>query len=143
MSRTVHDATDPAVRPPSGDGRRAGSNLLLCVCGGDGAVHLLVRAQPGAKVSRIVGPHGDRLKIALAAPPTDGRANAELLRFVAEWLDLPMRAVTLGSGHSSRDKRVDLAARLEWVLERARRCLESVGPPSASPQALLFPSTRS
>jgi hypothetical protein len=48
--------------------------------------------------------HGDALKIRLAAPPVDGKANAALIRFVADTLKLPTSAVNLKSGHNSRRK---------------------------------------
>lgn len=83
-------------------------------------MRIAVRAQPGAKKSAILGLHGERLKIAVQAPPVDGKANAALCAFVAEWLDIPKRAVTLGAGESSRDKRVDVETTLARVLERLR-----------------------
>lgn len=81
-------------------------------------MRIAVRAQPGAKVSQVVGLHGDRLKIAVQAPPVDGKANAALCAFVAEWLGVAKRAVTLGAGETSRDKRVDVAADLAAVLAK-------------------------
>ena len=88
------------------------------VSGKDGDVRLAVRAQPGAKVSQVLGLHGDRLRIAVQAPPVDGKANAALCAFVAQWLGLPKRAVTLGAGETSRDKRLDVAADLALVLAK-------------------------
>ena len=70
------------------------------------AVTLEVHLQPGARRSAIVGEHGGRLKIALRAPPVDGRANAELLAFLAERLELPRTALRLVAGASQRAKRV-------------------------------------
>jgi uncharacterized protein (TIGR00251 family) len=49
----------------------------------DGAVVLVLHVQPGAKRTEVAGVHGDALKIRLAAPPVDGKANAELVRFLA------------------------------------------------------------
>jgi uncharacterized protein (TIGR00251 family) len=54
----------------------------------DGAIVLTVHLQPGAKRSEVAGEHGDALKIRLAAPAVDGRANAALLEFVAQRLGL-------------------------------------------------------
>lgn len=88
------------------------------VTGKDGAVRLAVRAQPGAKMSHVVGAHGDRLKIAVQAPPVDGKANAALCAFVADWLGLPKRAVAVGAGETSRDKRLDITADLAVVLAK-------------------------
>ncbi|MGE5712726.1 MAG: DUF167 domain-containing protein [Betaproteobacteria bacterium] len=66
---------------------------------------LEVHAQPGARRTAIVGEHGGRLKIAIKAPPLDGRANLALIELLSEKLGLPQRAVTLEAGDISRDKR--------------------------------------
>jgi uncharacterized protein (TIGR00251 family) len=70
----------------------------------DGVLTLTVHVQPGAKAQRSAGLHGDALKIRLAAPPIDGRANAALLAFVAQRLGLAKSAVELKSGQTSRHK---------------------------------------
>jgi uncharacterized protein (TIGR00251 family) len=79
-----------------------------------GGVVLEIHAQPGARRTAIVGEHGGRLKIAVNAPPLDGRANQALLALLSKSLALPLRAFTLESGDTSRDKRffaaTDLAA---------------------------------
>jgi uncharacterized protein (TIGR00251 family) len=67
---------------------------------------LTLHVQPGAKKSEIAGLYGDALKIRLAAPPVDGKANTALLAALAAWLGLPKRAVTLKSGQTSRNKTV-------------------------------------
>lgn len=71
-----------------------------------GGVELSVLVQPRASRSRIVGPHGDALKIQLAAPPVEGQANAALVELVAKQLGVPRRQVEVVSGESSRRKRV-------------------------------------
>lgn len=71
-----------------------------------GAVVLTIHVQPGASRSEVVGDHGDALKIRLAAPPVDGKANAALTAFVARVLDVPRSQVELISGTGSRQKRV-------------------------------------
>jgi uncharacterized protein len=65
---------------------------------------LTIRVQPGARQSEVSGPYGDALRIRVAAPATDGRANAELIDFLAATLGVPRSAVVLQRGHSSRDK---------------------------------------
>jgi uncharacterized protein (TIGR00251 family) len=55
-----------------------------------------------------VGIHGDALKIRIAAPPVDGAANRELVRFLANELSLPKAAVQIVSGEGNRQKRVRL-----------------------------------
>ena len=70
----------------------------------DRTITLTLHIQPGAKKTEFAGRHGDALKIRLAAPPVDGKANVALLKFVAETLRLPKSAVTLKSGQTSRRK---------------------------------------
>jgi uncharacterized protein (TIGR00251 family) len=71
-------------------------------------VTLAVRAQPGAKKTAITGVYGEgsaaQLKIAIHAPPLDGRANAALIAFLAETFSVPKNAVELISGELSRSK---------------------------------------
>ena len=71
-------------------------------------VTLAVRAQPGAKKTAIVGIYGEgdtaQLKIAVQAPPIEGRANEALIAFLAKIFDLPKSSVELMSGQSSRSK---------------------------------------
>ena len=67
---------------------------------------LRILVQPRASRSEIVGPHGDALKVRLAAPPVDGAANEELVRLLAREYKVPSSAVTILSGHSSRRKTV-------------------------------------
>ena len=65
---------------------------------------LTLHIQPGARKTEFAGLHGDALKIRLAAPPVDGKANDALVKFIAETLGLPKSAVNLKSGHTSRRK---------------------------------------
>jgi len=69
-------------------------------------VILDVHVQPGAKRSEFAGRHGERVKIRLAAPPVDGRANEALIEFLAAHYGVPKRSVTIASGLRSRRKRV-------------------------------------
>jgi len=71
-------------------------------------VRLVVHVVPRAKRTEVVGRHGDALKIKLKAPPVDGAANAELVRFVAEQLSVPRSAVTITAGHTGRRKTLEL-----------------------------------
>ena len=71
-------------------------------------VFLSCHVQPGAKRTAVSGVYGTSLKIALAAPPVDGKANKELCVFLAKKLGLAKNAVTLVSGQTSRDKVVFL-----------------------------------
>ncbi len=73
-----------------------------------GGVTLAVRAQPGAKKTTIVGVYGEgasaQLKIAVQAPPIEGRANSALTVFLANFFDIPKSSVELMSGELSRNK---------------------------------------
>ncbi len=70
---------------------------------------ILVHVQPRAARTEIVGWHGDAIKIRVAAPPVEGAANDELLRFLAERLDVPLTQVRLAAGATGRRKRVAVA----------------------------------
>ncbi|MCI5778251.1 MAG: DUF167 domain-containing protein [Lentisphaeria bacterium] len=69
-----------------------------------GAILLKLRVRPGAKSTGVAGAFGDALKIELQAPPVDGKANAALIRFLADKLRIPRSALRIKSGESSRDK---------------------------------------
>lgn len=71
----------------------------------DGAI-LTVRVQPKASTTECVGFHGDAIKIRVAAPPVDGAANDELIRFLARQLSIPAASVQIQSGANGRHKRV-------------------------------------
>ncbi|MEW8508306.1 MAG: DUF167 family protein [Candidatus Thiodiazotropha sp.] len=68
-----------------------------------------LRIQPKASRDAFIGPYGeDEYKIAITAPPVDGKANSHLLRFIAKAFGLPASRVELISGKSSRSKRLRL-----------------------------------
>jgi len=81
------------------------------VCSGD-TVRLVLHVQPGARKTEVAGEHGDCLKIRLAAPPVDGKANAVLLAWLADCFGVGKRAVVLQSGDKSRHKVVVVASSL-------------------------------
>ena len=72
-------------------------------------VTLRLHIQPGAKKTEVAGLHGVALKIRLAAPPVDGKANACLIAFLADRLAVARSAVSLISGDTSRAKRVHVS----------------------------------
>jgi uncharacterized protein (TIGR00251 family) len=73
---------------------------------GEDEVVLRVHVQPGTGRSAMVGKHGNALKVRVAAPPVEGRANEALLALVASTLGVKSDQVTLLSGDASRAKRV-------------------------------------
>lgn len=89
-----------------------------------GALVLNLHVQPGARKTEIVGLHGASLKIRLAAPPVDGKANDCLIAFLAEQLGVPRAQMELVSGTTSRLKRL----RVTGVSEQAvARLVSAVG----------------
>jgi uncharacterized protein (TIGR00251 family) len=77
------------------------------------ALVLTLHVQPGASRTEVAGLHGDALRIRLAAPPVDGKANAELLRFLANAFAVPRRQVSLLRGETSRQKVVRVEAPMQ------------------------------
>jgi uncharacterized protein (TIGR00251 family) len=75
--------------------RRDGTDLVIAL-----------RVQPRAGRAGFAGVHGDRLRVRLAAPPVDGRANAELVEFLADAFGVSRAHVAIEQGMSGRDKRV-------------------------------------
>ena len=65
---------------------------------------LRVHVVPNAKSDSIVGEYGGAIKIKLRAAAVEGKANAALIRFLAEQLKLPRHSIVLERGHRSRDK---------------------------------------
>ena len=71
-----------------------------------GGALLTVKVVPRASRSEVAGLHGDSIRIRLGSPPVDGKANRELLRFLAARLEIPSDTVELITRGSSRIKRV-------------------------------------
>jgi uncharacterized protein (TIGR00251 family) len=89
-----------------------------------GGCTVSIHAQPGAAKSEIVGLHGEALKVRLRAPAVDGKANDELVRFMAEFFGLKRAQVRIARGEKSRSKAIALAG-LDATQARAR--LATVG----------------
>ncbi len=94
----------------------------------DGTVTLTLHAQPGTKKTEFAGLHGEALKIRLAAPPIDGKANAVLTTFLAKYLGVPKAAISILSGESSRHK----ILWLQGVSEAALMKLEAEAAPEVN-----------
>lgn len=85
----------------------------------ENGVYITLHVQPGAKREGVTGLFGTALKIALNAPPVEGKANAALLRFLAGKLGVHRNSIELCSGASSRNKRVFVpGVTIEQVIER-------------------------
>ena len=83
-----------------------------------GSLVLSLHVQPGARKTEIVGLHGKALKIRLAAPPVDGKANECLIAFLAEQLEVPRAQVELVGGAASRQKRLRVTGAPEGAIAR-------------------------
>jgi len=86
-------------------------------------VNLAVRITPKAAASRVIGlgdeaGGGSALKLAIHAPPENGKANADLIALLADLFDLPKRDVSLAAGASSRRKLVHIAGDSARLLPR-------------------------
>ena len=67
-------------------------------------VSFAIKVHPRAKKNAITGEYGDALKLALTAPPVEGRANEACIEFFANLLKVPRSSVTIASGETSRNK---------------------------------------
>jgi uncharacterized protein (TIGR00251 family) len=83
-----------------------------------------VKVQPRARKNALIGEIGDALKVALTAPPVEGRANEACIAFFAELLNVPRSSITIAAGETSRNKLIrvrglsaaQVEARLQGVL---------------------------
>lgn len=75
------------------------------------AVRIALKVVPGSRRDQIVGRLGDRLKVKVAAPPEDGRANEAVCALIAAALGVKARDVTIVAGHTSAEKTVRVVGR--------------------------------
>ncbi len=78
---------------------------------GVNACRIRLKVVPGSRADKVVGPLGDRLKVKVAAPPEDGKANAAVCALLAEALGVSPKAVTIVAGHTNPEK----SARVEGL----------------------------
>ena len=83
-----------------------------------GGVSFAVRVHPGAKKNAITGELGDALKVALTAPPVEGKANEACIEFFAKLLKVPRSSVNIAAGQSSRNKVIRIAGLSAKELEK-------------------------
>ncbi|WP_145242829.1 DUF167 domain-containing protein [Urbifossiella limnaea] len=74
-------------------------------------VLMSIRAQPGARKNAVVGEHGGALKVAVTAPPEDGRANAAIVELLRDWIGLKRSEIELATGPTNRNKQVLIRGR--------------------------------
>ena len=74
---------------------------------------ILVHVVPRSKVTEVAGRHGDAIRIRLAAPPVDGAANDELIRFLAERLGIPRGTIAIVRGATGRRKTLSVEGMMD------------------------------
>jgi uncharacterized protein len=85
---------------------------------GEPTSRLRLRVSPGAARTEIAGRHGDGWKVRVGAPPESGRANQAVVRLLAERLGIPPASVSVVSGHTARNKVVELHGLAQAEAER-------------------------
>ncbi len=97
---------------------------MIPVRDSDKGVTFAVRVQPRASRNAIAGEIGEALRIALTAPPVEGKANEACVEFLANLLKVPRSSITIASGESSRNKVVRVAGiRASEVEQRLRAAI--------------------
>lgn len=81
-------------------------------------VTFAVKVQPRARKNAITGTVGDAVKLALTAPPVEGRANQAVIQFLAEVLEIPRASVTIASGETGRNKVVRIGGVSRQTVEQ-------------------------
>lgn len=82
-------------------------------------MHIRIRVQPRASRTEVVGEHDGALKVRVAAPPVDGAANGELIRYLAKTLGIARSRVRVLSGVSGRMKVIEIDEIEASVVRRA------------------------
>jgi len=88
---------------------KAKPKLMIPIRDTAGGATFAVKVQPRARKNAVTGELGDALKVALTAPPIEGRANEACIEFCAGLLDVPRSSVTIASGQTSRRKVIRVA----------------------------------
>jgi uncharacterized protein len=113
LVRDIHRSTMTPIDLPS------------CLCERDGRVLLRLSVVPNARRTEVDGLHDGALRVRLAAPPIEGRANAALVAWLAKSLGVPRRDVEVLRGESSRRKQVAIAVSrdhaVRWLAEQLER----------------------
>ena len=88
---------------------RVSTGMMIKLTDSSAGTTFSVKVHPRAKKNAITGEIGDALKVALTAPPVDGKANEACIEFFAKLLKLPRSSVTIASGQTSRNKVIRVA----------------------------------
>ncbi|XP_075016073.1 UPF0235 protein C15orf40 homolog [Calonectris borealis] len=109
-----------AGKGPAGPGTAAGP---VVVAAGDGCVRVAVRAKPGSRCSAVTDVTAEAVGVAIAAPPSEGEANAELCRYLSKVLEVKKSEVVLEKGGKSREKVVKILVSMtpDEILEKLKK----------------------
>ncbi|XP_061855717.1 UPF0235 protein C15orf40 homolog [Colius striatus] len=109
-----------AGKGPAEPGAAAGPGV---VSAGDGCVRVAVRAKPGARCSAVTDVTAEAVGVAIAAPPSEGEANAELCRYLSKVLEVKKSEVVLEKGGKSREKVVKILGSMtpDEILEKLKK----------------------
>ncbi|KAF1583224.1 hypothetical protein FQV11_0012460, partial [Eudyptes moseleyi] len=93
------------------------------VAAGDGCVRVAVRAKPGSRCSAVTDVTAEAVGVAIAAPPSEGEANAELCRYLSKVLEVKKSEVILEKGGKSREKVVKILVSMtpDEILEKLKK----------------------
>jgi len=107
----LSSAEGPVLSPVEGGAAPANRRgAQPAMPGPPGTLRLQIHVQPRAARTRIVGRHGDAIKVQVHAPPAEGAANSAVIDLLAETLGVARRAVHIVRGRSSREKLVEIHA---------------------------------
>ncbi|MBE2242583.1 MAG: DUF167 domain-containing protein [Burkholderiaceae bacterium] len=112
----------PSADPAGATGQCAAPRWP-CLSSGASGVRLAVSVVPNARRTGADGLHDGALRVRLAAPPVDGKANEMLLAWLAAELGLPRRSIRLVRGDSARRKTIEIDAAAEYVARWLGVCL--------------------
>jgi uncharacterized protein len=82
-----------------------------------------VKVHPSARKNAITGTVGDALKLALTAPPVEGKANQAVIEFFADLFEIPRSSVTIASGETSRNKVVRVSSVNKQMVQERLSCM--------------------
>ncbi len=84
-------------------------------------MHLRIKAKPNSRENKIVHLPDGTLQVKIKAPAQDGKANEELVRFLAEVLDLPRSKIQVVSGFTAPFKKLEIGAEEDYVRARLNK----------------------
>jgi uncharacterized protein len=100
---------------------------MVTIRDSSGGVTFAVKVHPRARKNAVTGVVGDALKLALTAPPVEGRANQAVIEFFADFFEIPRSSITIASGATSRIKVVRIAGLSKRAAEQRLSTVQTTG----------------